>query len=160
MPVPARRQERLILVDPPPATSRVVAYVRVSSPDQRADLERQAGRVVTGARAGLSVAWPVRPAAIVVEDLNVAGMLRNRRLAKPFRRATDDGESGTLFMLTDSQRPDAPGGVCPCSSSGAAYPLPVLNGVRVRRSPERSTARRARRRYRVLQASSGLPPGG
>jgi putative resolvase len=49
----------LILVDPvakPAAASRVVAYARVSSADQRDDLERQAGRVVTGAtERGLSV---------------------------------------------------------------------------------------------------------
>ncbi len=59
LPVTARRAGRLILVDPlpkPSATGRVVAYARVSSVDQRDDLERQAGRVVTGATAwGLSV---------------------------------------------------------------------------------------------------------
>lgn len=59
LPVPARRAGHLILVDPlpePAASGRVVAYARVSSADQRDDLERQAGRVVTGATArGLSV---------------------------------------------------------------------------------------------------------
>ena len=49
----------LILVDPvpqPSAPGRVVAYARVSSADQQGDLERQAGRVVTGATGrGLSV---------------------------------------------------------------------------------------------------------
>ena len=59
LPVPARRAGRLILVDPEPrATSsgRVVAYCRVSSADQKDDLERQAGRVVTGAtERGLAV---------------------------------------------------------------------------------------------------------
>jgi putative resolvase len=59
LPVPARRAGHLILVDPvpePTASGRVVAYARVSSADQRNDLERQAGRVVTGAtERGLSV---------------------------------------------------------------------------------------------------------
>lgn len=59
LPVPARRAGHLILVDPAAevsGTGRVVAYARVSSADQKDDLERQAGRVVTGATArGLSV---------------------------------------------------------------------------------------------------------
>lgn len=47
LPVPARQLPTgTILVDPPVAESgRTVAYCRVSSADQRADLERQAGRV-------------------------------------------------------------------------------------------------------------------
>jgi putative resolvase len=47
LPVPARQLPTgTILVDPPVAPSgRAVAYCRVSSADQRADLERQAGRV-------------------------------------------------------------------------------------------------------------------
>ena len=59
LPVPARRAGRLILVDPEPRPAlagRVVAYCRVSSADQQDDLERQAGRVVTGAtQQGLAV---------------------------------------------------------------------------------------------------------
>jgi putative resolvase len=59
LPVPARRAGRLILVDPAPQPAmptRVVAYCRVSSADQKDDLERQAGRVVTGATdRGLAV---------------------------------------------------------------------------------------------------------
>lgn len=54
LPVPARQLPTgTILVDPPePGAERVVAYCRVSSADQRDDLERQAGRVATecGAR--------------------------------------------------------------------------------------------------------------
>lgn len=52
LPVPARRAGRLILVDPDPkpaVVGRVVAYCRVSSADQKDDLERQVGRVVAGA---------------------------------------------------------------------------------------------------------------
>ena len=59
LPVPARRAGRLILVDPDPkpaGTGRVAAYCRVSSADQKDDLERQAGRVVMGAtERGLTV---------------------------------------------------------------------------------------------------------
>jgi putative resolvase len=59
LPVPARRAGRLILVDPDPkpaVVGRVVAYCRVSSADQKDDLERQAGRVVVGATGrGLAV---------------------------------------------------------------------------------------------------------
>lgn len=59
LPVPARRAGRLILVDPVPKPGRlgrVTAYCRVSSADQKADLERQVGRVVAGAtERGLAV---------------------------------------------------------------------------------------------------------
>src|SRR6266571_1168668 len=49
LPVPARQlPSGTILVDPPPKpVDVVVAYCRVSSHDQKADLERQAGRVLT-----------------------------------------------------------------------------------------------------------------
>lgn len=59
LPVSARRAGRLILVDadPRPAgTSRGGGVLRVSSADQRDDLERQAGRVVMAAtERGLTV---------------------------------------------------------------------------------------------------------
>jgi putative resolvase len=59
LPVPARRAGRLILVDPdlkPVVTGTVAAYCRVSTADQKDDLERQVGRVVAGATGlGLSV---------------------------------------------------------------------------------------------------------
>lgn len=59
LPVPARRAGRLILVDPDPKPSMaavVVAYCRVSAADQKEDLQRQVGRVVTGAtERGLAV---------------------------------------------------------------------------------------------------------
>ena len=50
LPVPARQLPTgTILVDPPARTSgvTVVAYCRVASHDQKTDLERQAGRVLT-----------------------------------------------------------------------------------------------------------------
>jgi putative resolvase len=60
LPVPAVRTATGVwLVHEPEAapTGRTVAYCRVSSHDQKPDLERQAGRVVTGATGlGLTVA--------------------------------------------------------------------------------------------------------
>ena len=60
LPVPARRAGRLILVDPDPkpvpVAGMVAAYCRVSSADQKDDLERQIGRVVAEATGrGLAV---------------------------------------------------------------------------------------------------------
>ncbi len=59
LPVPARRVGGLILVDAPGAsvpTGRVAVYARVSSADQRADLDRQVARVTAWATGeGLSV---------------------------------------------------------------------------------------------------------
>jgi putative resolvase len=61
LPVPAERAGRLILVAAAGSASssnsvRTVAYCRVSSHDQRADLERQAGRVSLWASAnGLTI---------------------------------------------------------------------------------------------------------
>ena len=52
LPVPARRVGGLILVDAPgsaAATGRVAVYARVSSEDQRADLDRQVARVTAWA---------------------------------------------------------------------------------------------------------------
>ncbi|MFE5702375.1 IS607 family transposase [Rhodococcus koreensis] len=58
LPVPARQLPTgTILIDPPVREPGVtVAYCRVSSPEQKPDLERQAGRVLTGAgERGLSI---------------------------------------------------------------------------------------------------------
>jgi predicted site-specific integrase-resolvase len=52
LPVPARRAGRLILVDPSPApetVASVTVYARVSSADQKNDLDRQVARVTTWA---------------------------------------------------------------------------------------------------------------
>ena len=59
MPVPVVKTDtgRYLVLEPTTSTGRTVAYCRVSSADQCDDLERQAGRVVTGATArGLTVA--------------------------------------------------------------------------------------------------------
>ncbi len=59
LPVPARRAGRLILVDPVPVPSSaglVAVYARVSSADQRPDLDRQVARVTAWAAGeGLAV---------------------------------------------------------------------------------------------------------
>lgn len=54
LPVPARRAGRLILVDAPAARAAgtVAVYARVSSADQRADLDRQVARVTAWTAAG------------------------------------------------------------------------------------------------------------
>jgi predicted site-specific integrase-resolvase len=53
LPVPARRAGRLILVDPsatqPAAATMTVVYARVSSVDQKPDLDRQVARVTAWA---------------------------------------------------------------------------------------------------------------
>ena len=62
MPVPVVRTPsgRWLVTAPELGEGRVVAYCRVSSADQRDDLERQAGRVVAGATGrGLVVAQVV-----------------------------------------------------------------------------------------------------
>ncbi len=59
MPVPVVKTGtgRYLVLEAVTGTGRTVAYCRVSSADQRDDLERQAGRVVTAATArGLTVA--------------------------------------------------------------------------------------------------------
>jgi predicted site-specific integrase-resolvase len=60
LPVPARRAGRLILVEPSPVpetTSVVAVYARVSSADQKADLDRQVARVT---------AWAAREEGLAV----------------------------------------------------------------------------------------------
>src|SRR5258706_12514750 len=59
MPVPVVKTATgryLVLEQPADRNGRAVAYCRVSSADQKADLERQAGRVVTAATSmGISI---------------------------------------------------------------------------------------------------------
>lgn len=59
MPVPVVKTDtgRYLVLEPAERAGRVVVYCRVSSADQKSDLERQAGRIVTAATArGLTVA--------------------------------------------------------------------------------------------------------
>jgi putative resolvase len=87
MPVPVVKTATgryLILDEPAPSHERAVAYCRVSSSDQKPDLERQAGRVVAAATArGLIVADVVSE---VGSGLNgnrpkLAKLLRDRHAA-------------------------------------------------------------------------------
>jgi putative resolvase len=71
MPVPVVQTPSgswLVTEPEPQAQGRVVAYCRVSSADQKSDLDRQVGRVVQGAAAlGLAVAEVVTEAGSGVE---------------------------------------------------------------------------------------------
>ncbi len=84
MPVPVRQAPSgTWLIDEPAAqaSGRVVAYCRVSSVDQKPDLERQAARVVAGAnRQGLAVAEVVTE---VGSGLNGRRRKLHRLLADP-----------------------------------------------------------------------------
>jgi putative resolvase len=90
MPVPVRQAPSgtWLVAEPAPAVSatsatsgRVVAYCRVSSADQKADLERQAARVVAGANGlGLVVAEVV---AEVGSGLNGRRRKLHRLLSDP-----------------------------------------------------------------------------
>src|SRR5437879_771749 len=78
LPVPAHRAGRLILVDvaPTSATGRTVLYARVSSHDQRGDLDRQVARLSTWASSeGLAVSE-------VVTEVGSAVSGKRRRLAR------------------------------------------------------------------------------
>jgi putative resolvase len=84
MPVPVIKTDtgRYLVLESMASAGRTVAYCRVSSADQKDDLERQAGRVVTAATArGLMVAEVV---AEVGSGLNA----RRPKLAKLLRDAT------------------------------------------------------------------------
>ena len=82
MPVPVIKTDtgRYLILEPAAdRADRTVAYCRVSSADQREDLERQAGRVVTGATArGLAVAE-------VVTEVGSGLNARRPKLAKLLR---------------------------------------------------------------------------
>ncbi|WP_234533763.1 IS607 family transposase [Streptomyces shenzhenensis] len=87
MPVPVRQAPSgtWLVAEPAPAVSaasgRVVAYCRVSSADQKADLDRQAARVVAGANGlGLAVAEVV---AEVGSGLNGRRRKLQRLLSDP-----------------------------------------------------------------------------
>jgi putative resolvase len=86
LPVPARKVGRLILVSPdtaagPQAAQTAGLYARVSSPDQKADLDRQVARLSRwAAGAGLPVA---RVEAEVGSGMNGARAGARRLLADP-----------------------------------------------------------------------------
>jgi putative resolvase len=90
MPVPARRlPSGTIVVEPPEAPEgRAVTYVRVSSHDQRADLEAQAGRVA---------AWCATQGIHVDEVVSEVGSGINGRRAK-LARLLRDPEVQTIVV--------------------------------------------------------------
>ncbi|MEO6090430.1 MAG: IS607 family transposase [Umezawaea sp.] len=90
MPVPARRlPSGTIVVDAPDSTvGRAVAYVRVSSHDQRTDLEAQAGRVI---------AWCDTQGIRVDEVVSEVGSAVNGRRAK-LNRLLRDAEVSTIVV--------------------------------------------------------------
>lgn len=84
MPVPVVKTDtgRYLVLEPTASAGRTVAYCRVSSADQRDDLERQAGRVVTAATArGMTV-------AAVVSEVGSGLNARRPKLDKLLRDAT------------------------------------------------------------------------
>jgi putative resolvase len=87
MPVPVVKTATgryLILDQPSPSYERAVAYCRVSSADQKSDLERQAGRVVAAATSrGLTVADVVSEVGSGVDGKRpkLAKLLRDPRAA-------------------------------------------------------------------------------
>src|SRR5215469_6726360 len=90
LPVPARRVgPRTILVESPPATSGgVVVYARVSSHDQRGDLERQLGRLV---------AWAAEHGMAVTQTVSEVGSGMNG--ARPrLRRLLADPSIGSIVV--------------------------------------------------------------
>jgi putative resolvase len=84
MPVPTYRTPSgtwMVRAEPERPTGRVVAYCRVSSQDQKPDLERQAGRVVAGATSqGFAVAEVVTE---IGSGLNGKRRKLHRLLADP-----------------------------------------------------------------------------
>jgi len=82
MPVPVVKTDTgryLVLETPADRSGRTVAYCRVSSADQRDDLERQAGRVAAGATAlGLTL-------SAVVSEVGSGLNARRPKLAKLLR---------------------------------------------------------------------------
>jgi putative resolvase len=95
MPVPARRLlSGTIVVDPPEAggTGRTVVYVRVSSHDQRSDLEAQAGRVTV---------WCAGRGVRVDEVVSEVGSGMNGRRPRLARLLRDPGVAAIVVEHRD-----------------------------------------------------------
>jgi predicted site-specific integrase-resolvase len=92
LPVPARRVGRLILVDPaatgPAAEGVTAVYARVSSADQRADLDRQVARVT---------AWATGENMVVARVVTEVGSALNGR-RKKFLALLRDPAVGTIVV--------------------------------------------------------------
>jgi putative resolvase len=90
LPVPARQTASgTILVDvPPQAETKAVVYARVSSHDQRADLDRQIARVTT---------WATESGIAVDSVVSEVGSGMNGRRAK-FRRVLADPKLSPIIV--------------------------------------------------------------
>lgn len=95
LPVPARRVGRLILVEvpPPEASGRTVLYARVSSPDQRGDLDRQVARLG---------AWASSQGLAVSEVVTEVGSVMNGKRRKLARLLADP--SATTIVVEHRER--------------------------------------------------------
>ena len=112
MPVPVVKTPSgswLVLEPEPEVSGRVVAYCRVSSADQKADLDRQVARVVTGATArGLAVAE-------IVTKIG-SGLNGERR---KLHRVLSDSSARVIVVAPATARPRVGGQVAqPCRTSG------------------------------------------
>ncbi len=90
LPVPARRlpSGTILVEEPTPQAGQVALYARVSSHDQRQELERQLGRLVE---------WAVNHDLAV--DLTVAEVGSGMNGARPkLRRLLADGRVGTIVV--------------------------------------------------------------
>lgn len=91
LPVPARKVGGLILVDSPapvPSTSETVVYARVSSADQKSDLDRQVARVT---------AWATGQGMAVDRVVTEVGSALNGR-RKKFLALLRDPAVGTIVV--------------------------------------------------------------
>lgn len=97
LPVPAQRVGRLILVNipqtPEPTATRTVLYARVSSHDQRSDLERQVARLT---------AWVTEAGHCVDEVVTEVGSAMNGKRRKLQRLLADP--SATTIVVEHRDR--------------------------------------------------------
>ena len=168
LPVPARQLPTgTILVDPPAKTTgTVVAYCRVSSHDQRPDLERQAGRVLTmcsergiridrtvteigsgrgGRRTKLrKILGDPTVATIVVEHRD-----RLARFGVEYLEAALAAHGRTVVVLDETELPD----------DLARDLTEVLTSMCARLYGRRSAARRAASAVAAIEAEPDEAPG-
>ncbi len=168
LPVPARQLATgTILVDPPVRETGVtVAYCRVSSPDQKADLERQAGRVLTmcssrgmridrtvteigsglnGRRTKLrKLLGDPTVSTIVVEHRD-----RLARFGVEYVEAALSAHGRTVVVLDDAELPD----------DLARDLTEVLTSMRARLYGRRSASRRAAAAVVTIENEPDIAPG-
>ena len=99
LPVPAQRVGRLILVDGPAAqtdrSGQTVVYARVSSADQRSDLDRQVARVtswVTGQQMAVDKVLTEVGSALNGHRRKFLGLLRDPAVSRIARGRDEDPE--------------------------------------------------------------------